>query len=176
MKSIGSFLCGAGILFALSGFLHAQDATTTVDSMTDLEVMLQAVESVQPMPASSLPDAGTYWSAQHAPGSAEEWPPLPSNFGCSAWSLGGDGVYLLDDTNVDYDALAAAAQAAEAASPSRMSMMSRNLASSHAYGNPVYLTNMAAIPDTYGNMTASFSITGGTNDVPLLGRSQFFRC
>jgi hypothetical protein len=177
---IKSFLFGAGFMFALSGFLHAQEAATqngtvssadtatTVDSLTDLQVMLQAVESVPPMPAQSLPDAGTYWSAQHAPGSTEEWPPLPSNFGHSAWSLGDDGVYLLNDTNVDYDALEAA-EAAQAALPSpmtRKSTMARNLASSYAYGNPLYLTNMAAVPDGSGNMIASFSVTGGTNFVP----------
>ncbi len=48
----------------------------------------------------------------------------------------------------------------------RMSMMASSLASSYAYGNPVYLTNMAAIPDGSGNMIASFSIGGGTNFVP----------
>ena len=76
--------------------------TATVEGMSDLEVELKAIESVSPMPAESLPDAGTFWSAQHAPGTAEEWPPLPTSFGMGAWSLGDDGVYLLADLNHVY--------------------------------------------------------------------------
>jgi hypothetical protein len=82
--------------------MPVQTGAATVASESDLEVMLQAVESVPPMPASSLPSAGTFWSAQHAPGSAEEWPPLPISLGMGAWSLGNDGVYLLDDLNHVY--------------------------------------------------------------------------
>src|SRR5476649_2132415 len=112
MKSIRSFLFGAGFIFALSSFLHAQEAATvssadaTVDSMTDLEVLLKAVQATPSIPAASLPDVGTFWSAQHAPGSAVEWAPMPSNFGLSAWQLD-NGSYLLNDFDVDYDAIRA---------------------------------------------------------------------
>jgi len=88
MKSIkitigGLFAC-AGIIAALN-LLHAQEAATPVqggavsladtnvdwNAMSDLEVELKAVESVPPMSADSLPEAATYWSAQHYPGSEE---------------------------------------------------------------------------------------------------------
>src|SRR5271155_1572159 len=66
---------------------------------SDLEVELQALEMTTPIPASKLPDggaAGTYWSAQNV----ANWPPLPADvLGLSAWPLG-DGVFVLDDTNV----------------------------------------------------------------------------
>ncbi len=130
--------------------------------------MLEAIELTTPTPASSLPQAGTFWSAQHAPGTPLAWPPLPGNiWGLDAWSLG-DGVFLLNDTNLDYDALAAVVAAAQpAASPmTSMSMMASSLSSSYAYGNPVYLTNMTASFAGDGSITANFNIAGGTNFVP----------
>jgi hypothetical protein len=101
----------AGLMLA-----HAQESTTpdqseatsltepTVDwsSASDLEVMLQAVESMTPAPASSASRIGTFYSAQHAPGSRSQWPPLPCNFyQVPVWNLG-DGVYLLDDRQINY--------------------------------------------------------------------------
>ena len=163
-------LCGVALAATLY-FVHAQDTSTSdqsIQSMTDLEVMLQALESTTPTPAASLPQFGTFWSAQHAPGSPNEWPPLPGNmWGLDAWPMG-DGVFLLNDTNLDYDALAAAVAASQpAASPMmRMSMMASSLSTAYAYGNPVYLTNMAASFAGDGSITANFNIAGGTNFVP----------
>ena len=101
---------GSGLIVGLH-VLHAQEtaipiqagAISTVDwnSASDLQVLLQAVEMMPTIPTNSLPHAGTFWSAQHAPGSSEPWPPLPSNFGLPAWDLG-DGVWLLADQQVDY--------------------------------------------------------------------------
>lgn len=89
--------------------LRAQTTATSeqsVQAASDLQVMLEVIESVPPVPASQLPASGTFWSAQHSPASATSWPPLPGNiFGLSAWPLG-DGIYLLDDTNVNYSELA----------------------------------------------------------------------
>lgn len=93
---------------------------------------------------------------------------MPGNLqGVDVWSLG-DGVYLLNDTNVDYTQLAAEAEAARmlAAPRMRMSMMAMNLSSSYAYGNPVYLTNLVVSAGGAAPMTASFGIGGGTNFVP----------
>lgn len=71
--------------------------------------MLQAIEQTTPESAASLPQDGTFYSAQHAPGTAEEWPPVPGNvLGLDAWALG-DQVYLLNDTNLDYNAIGAVA-------------------------------------------------------------------
>jgi hypothetical protein len=67
--------------------------------------MLLAVESVTPAPASSASRFGTFYSAQHAPGSRSQWPPLPGNFySLPVWNLG-DGIYLLDDLQVNYAAI-----------------------------------------------------------------------
>src|SRR5665213_1414182 len=113
MKKPLAILAGVVITLGLIIILHAQDAVqggavsltdTNVDwnAMSDIQVELRAVESVPTMPAESLPTAGTFWSAQHAPGTAEEWPPLPIPLGMGAGSLGDDGVYLLDDLNHVY--------------------------------------------------------------------------
>jgi len=59
----------------------------------------------------------------------------------------------------------AAALAAES-SPRMMSMMASSLASSYAYGNPVYLDHVTASIAGDGSMIASFGIGGGTNFVP----------
>ena len=114
MKTIRTFLIGMVITFSLAAsllFLHAQEAAmpvqggavSTVDwnTASDLQVMLQAVEMTPETSADSLPRSGNFFSAQHAPGSAQPWPPLPSSFGLPAWNLG-DGFYLLDDQAVDY--------------------------------------------------------------------------
>jgi alpha-tubulin suppressor-like RCC1 family protein len=169
MKSIRRILlCGVALAATLY-FVHAQtDSSGQQFSADDTATMLEAIELTTPTPASSLPQAGTFWSAQHAPGTPLAWPPLPGNiWGLDAWSLG-DGVFLLNDTNLDYDALAAVVAAAQpAASPmTSMSMMASSLSSSYAYGNPVYLTNMTASFAYDGSMTANFSIAGGTNFVP----------
>ena len=64
--------------------------------------MLQAVEEMPTVSADSMPRFGTFYSAQHSPASPEPWPPLPGNIRqVPAWNLG-DGVYLLDDRQVDY--------------------------------------------------------------------------
>ena len=74
-----------------------------LQSADDLSVMLQAVEMTTPASASLLPEYGTFWSSQHAPGSDSEWPPLPANINqLPVWNLGGDA-YILDDTNFVYD-------------------------------------------------------------------------
>jgi len=106
MKSIRSFLIGlviSGSLAASLHFLHAQESATStlsqqaVNAMSDTEVMLQAVESVPPAPASTAPRFSTFYSAMHAPGTRHPWPPLPGNSQqLPVWNLG-DGIYLLDD-------------------------------------------------------------------------------
>jgi hypothetical protein len=127
--------------------------------------MLQALEETPLTPASSLPQFGTFWSAQHAEDSLFGWPPFPGNdLGLDAWSMG-DGHFLLNDTNVDYAELAAEAELSAPAF-SMMSMMLSSLGTSFAYGNPVYLTNLTASFATNGTITASFGIAGGTNFVP----------
>ena len=129
--------------------------------------MVQAIEMTTPVPASSLPQAGNFYSTQHFPGSAEPWPPLPGNiWGLDAWPLG-DNFYLLNDTNVDYDALAALAAAAQPKTATTSTMMTMtSLSTAYAYGNPVYLTNLTATLAADGSTTTSFNVRGGTNFVP----------
>jgi hypothetical protein len=93
------------------------------------------------------------------------------------------GVYLVDDSEVDYVALYQQREAERALSKAAWengllsneeywameggssAMMMSSLSSSYAYGNPVYLVDMAAT-NTGPQTTASFSIAGGTNNVP----------
>src|ERR1019366_8574990 len=94
------------------GLSHAQETATPVqadplstadwDSASDLQVLLHAVEMLPTVPATTAPRAGTFWSAQHAPGTRSPWPPLPSNARKTPlWNLG-DDVFLLSDLNVNY--------------------------------------------------------------------------
>ncbi|MGA2854651.1 MAG: hypothetical protein ABSE90_11060, partial [Verrucomicrobiota bacterium] len=115
MKSIRNFLIGIAITGSLAAslhFLHAQEtampvqagAISAVDwhSASDLQVMLQVVEMMPTVSADSLPRFGTFYSAQHSPGSPEPWPPMPGNARqVPVWNLG-DGIYLLNDEQVDY--------------------------------------------------------------------------
>ena len=160
-------MCGITLVATLCCARAQTDSPFSGDDITAME---ELIEQAPPIPAASVPHMGTFWSAQHAPDTRFPWPPLPGNIlGLDAWSLG-DGGYLLNDTNLDYDALAAAmatAQAAAAPTPMfRMSMMASSLASAYAYGNPVYLTNLVVTNFGAGDMTASFNIAGGTNFVP----------
>ena len=172
-----------GALFALSfSLLHAQQTSFPsinpgLESATDVQAMMEALTTVDPVPFASLPRnrfgqviAGGFWSALHLPGSRVPWPPLPGNFWhLDVWPLG-DGVFILDDRNMDYAAIQAEMdEAAALDSPSlmmRSSMMMSSLSSSYAYGNPVYLTNLVVSAVGYHPMTASFDIAGGTNFVP----------
>jgi hypothetical protein len=144
----------------------------TLASVTDVQTVLEVLQAEAPVPFAKLPknrngliSANGFWSLKNP-----ALPPLPGNLmGLDAWSLG-NGNYILDDRQVD-DAEQTAEARLDAAgtmtlggSPlMRMSMMS-SLSSTYAYGNPVYLTNM--VVSTSGGLTASFSIAGGTNNVP----------
>jgi hypothetical protein len=106
-------LCAAG-LFAVLHFAHAQTTSDTgsavttdpdadVSNLSDLEVELKALEMATPLAASNLPASGNFYSAQHAPGSATSWPPLPGNiFRLSAWPLD-TNIFVLDDLDFDYN-------------------------------------------------------------------------
>lgn len=84
--------------------------------------------------------------------------------GLDAWSLG-DGQYLLDDTNVNYNEIAAQVQAAQPKPnetlPSGGAQPMFSLINGSG-GTSVYLTNLVVTP-TNGSMTVTFSIAGGTN-------------
>jgi hypothetical protein len=112
-NKITGLLCAAG-LFAVLHLAHAQTTSDTgsavttdpdadVSNLSDLEVELKALEMATPLAASNIPASGNFYSAQHAPGSAIPWPPLPGNiFQMSAWPLD-TNIFVLDDLNFDYN-------------------------------------------------------------------------
>jgi len=157
------------IAWAFNG-ITVNGVSLDITSVADLQTMLEALQSEPPAPFASLPknrlnqvSATGFWSLRNP-----YWPPLPGNFyGADVWLLG-NGSFILDDRQIDYAALQAAADEEAAltlsASPMmRMSMMS-SLSSTYAYGNPVYLTNL--VVTTSSGITAAFDIAGGTNFVP----------
>ena len=82
-----------GVVFGLACTVTAQtdvsSASIAPEPVSDTQVMLNAVEATTPISFATLPQNqrnGTFWSAQHAPGSREQWPPLPGN----AWVTGND--------------------------------------------------------------------------------------
>src|SRR2546422_731479 len=140
MKSVRPFLFLGGIILASLSSSDAQQ-TDTAASADDVQAMLQAVESTPPLPASAAPDAGNFYSAQFG----DSWPPFPANtLNLPFWSLG-DGIYIMDDREVDYAELDAEAEAVALLSPEGgglFSMTTSSLNSSYAYTNPVFLTNI----------------------------------
>lgn len=104
-----STACGVGayLLGAQETTSTQSGAVPTVDwsTVSDMQVLLRAVEQLPTMPATNAPRVGTFWSAQHLPGaSTVPWPPLPANVRQSPfWDLG-DNVFLLDDFLVNYSA------------------------------------------------------------------------
>lgn len=112
MRISATIVTAMAVLALAIGNIHlqAQLSTNELDvfqTEDDLAVMIQAVEATTPAPASSVPRkglAGTFYSAQHAPGTRFAWPPLPANVNqFPVWNLG-DGLYLLADENYSYDA------------------------------------------------------------------------
>lgn len=85
--------------------------------------------------------------------------------GLNVWPLG-NGLFALDDRNVNYVELQAAAEAARPklsrSSPSSGGMEMMDSLISGSGGTPVYLTNLVATL-TNGSVTVTFSIAGGTN-------------
>jgi len=189
MKSIRNLLIGmviTGSLVASLHFLHAQETTMPgqvgavsqdANSLSDLQVMLQVIESVPPAPAASAPMAGTFYSAQHAPGTRLAWPPLPSNNGLPVWNLG-DDVYLLDDRQVDYSLPMSSRMAgggmmgADDLTPAGSGGGGTNGFYSDSFTPPVYTTNDLWLEITGKTNTTAFltihppwNVTNGVYDL-----------
>jgi hypothetical protein len=114
MKKMQMVWAGIAIVLAIIFTLQAQNAAIPMRPVIihapvsstddDLATMIQAVELTTPMAADLVSD-GTFWSAQHNQSSAEPWPPFPGDVNhLPAWNLG-DNIWLLDDANVDYEAI-----------------------------------------------------------------------
>ena len=135
---------------------HAQTTAGNVDwsSASDLQVMLQAIESVPPAPAITAPRRGTFYSAQHAPGTRLAWPPLPGNInGLPVWNLG-DGVYLLDDLQENYALPLMSSSMAGGISPPGGGGGGGTNNYEYTFTPPVYTTN-----DLWLEMTAMTNMT-----------------
>lgn len=157
----------AGLMLA-----HAQETSTSAQSDTvsnvdwssasDLEVMLQAVEQTTPLMAEAAPKAGTFWSAQHAPGTRFAWPPLPANiYNVPVWNLG-DGEFLLDDLQINYTQIEAEATA----SATTMSM-SANLKPMDGGFSPDYSTTNGPYLTIAPTGTNQLLITVINNGTPV---------
>jgi hypothetical protein len=93
--TIKRLVVGTALALSLASTLHAQ--TSTVGSLgaasmtaSNLAAIVAAVAQTTPIPAQSIPQFGTFYSAQNP-----NWPPSPGNFNnLAAWSLG-DGAYLI---------------------------------------------------------------------------------
>jgi hypothetical protein len=103
---IVSLIFGFGLL--AGNLANAQDTTdltaTNIDwaGAADWQVALQAIEQVPPMPAVDATNGNTFYSAKHALGTSEPWPPLPGEvLDFQVWDLG-EGNYLLDDLGYNY--------------------------------------------------------------------------
>lgn len=141
MRNIKGLWVGIAILAALtlsSTYLSA--ANTRIDA---LQAVIEAVQDTTPIPADQIPAFGNFYSAQHG----TKHPPLPFNsLNLPCWVLD-DRHFVFDDRNVDYVAIQTEAEAevllsATLNTPTSMAA-SRLLNNAVAYGNPVYLTNMA---------------------------------
>ena len=110
MKTIRNLLIGmviTGSLAASLHFLHAQETATSaasqqeVNSLSDTEVLLQTIESVPPAPASIAPQQEAHFARCSRPEPVRlAWLARRSKV-LPLWNLG-DGIYLLDDLQVDY--------------------------------------------------------------------------
>lgn len=143
-------------------------------------IMLEQGTEPQAVDVGNVPSSGTFWSLQrpyHAPLPFNAFPDLP------VFCLGYGNAFLLDDTSVDYEAIYKQREEERALRKleweaglvsdeeyfalegTSAAMMMSSMLTSYAYGNGVYLVDMVASA-TNGLTTTSFSIAGGTNNVP----------
>jgi hypothetical protein len=153
MKSTKHLLLFGTSLALSFNLAHAQQASLSsssisLESATDVPAMMEALESVSPVPFDvTQQSSGTFWSAQHLPGSQTPWPPLPCNgLNLDIWPLG-DGSFILDDRQVDYvqiqaDADAEAALTAENPLESSGTMMARGALSPLSSSSLASSTNL----------------------------------
>lgn len=165
-----SLFVGCGLLVQ-SSITHAQIWARIV---AENKLEIQAVSPAK------LPLYGTFWSFQRTnmpPWPFCRFPDLP------VYYLGYGNSYLIDDSSVDYEAIYKQREEERALRKleweagllsdeeyfalegGSAAMMMSSMLTSYAYDNGVYLVDMAASV-TNGFTTASFSISGGTNNVP----------
>lgn len=149
--------------------IKSANAATTEEIITAARV----AAAIEPIAEKTIPfftlnppgPPGTYWMLQ------SDTPPLPFNPFPELTFFPLDATtFLVDDRSVDYPGLwsmCAAERRLFAETDSSFSMMASSvLNSTYAYGNPALLTNLAVSMTGTQAVTASFSIVGGTNNVP----------
>ena len=128
-------------------------------------ILDNVVDATPPLLAEEMPNFGTFYSAQFG----EYMPPLPANiFGLPFWPLG-DGFYIVDDRQVDYDLLNAEPVLNTSSSDGNRSSVSsvRNtLSNDDAYGQIPYMTNVSIFLPTTNSIAFQFDIAGGVKNVP----------
>jgi hypothetical protein len=163
-RMVSALLVGGGLM-AGSNFVHAQETATPDDSLqaiTDLDVMIQALESTTPLPATAAPNAGNFYSAQHAPNTEEPWPPLPADvLGLPVWPLRGD-YYLLDDRQVNYVELQA-----EAIADGRMSPLDSGFSPDFSFSTNSLWLQINDVTNGLMGWTAYLTINTPWNDTNL---------
>lgn len=174
-SSFGKFLaCGPALVAGILLFASPGQAQIWARIVAENNLSIEAVSAEQ------VPYFGTFWSLQRT-----NLPPLPFNpfLQLTVYYLGYGNSYLLDDSSVDYAAIYQKREEERALRQLEWEfgllsteeylaleggfdpVMQSSLASSYAYGNDVYLVDMA-VAVTNSLTTATFSIAGGTNNVP----------
>lgn len=140
--------------FALAYGYHSL-AQSSYFSYLDALIAELETNSVQLAPEDS-PSVGLFYSAQFG----EEWPPLPANiYEVPFWDLG-NGVFLMDDRDVNYVELPS--------SESRSSIVTPPLRSGQTGNDLPWLTNIAvtvAANSSSTNYITSFDVAGGMTNV-----------
>ena len=191
-KGIIYALLGFASIVTVLGLLHAQTfliggQSRPPDSIVQLTAEAQGLDLIPP---ATQPRNGTFWYILGS-GVAVPFPCPPKDTSLPVYGIV-KGQFLVDATGgkVAYNPrrfrsqvvgdamkLAVEAQANSVVelitrvrtaptTLSSMSMMASSLASSYAYGNSIYLSNLTATVAADASMTAHFSIGGGTNFVP----------
>ena len=151
-----------------------------------LNAMIVArAQKLELVPYDKLPQSGTFWSLQLT--NPPPWPLFPPwlrEMETPVYVLDdARAVFLVDDSAVDYQAIYAQREKEKAElrlaweagllsdeeywtlEGGGPAMMMSTASSALAYGNPVFLVDPVASTDG-SQTTASFSIAGGTNNVP----------
>jgi len=140
--------------FALAYGYHSLAQSSYLSYLDALIAELET-NSVQLAPEDS-PSVGLFYSAQFG----EEWPPLPANiYEVPFWDLG-NGVFLMDDRDVNYVELSS--------SESRRSIVTPPLRIGQTGNDLPWLTNIVvtvAANSSSTNYITSFDVAGGTTNV-----------
>lgn len=109
MKNLGSAVSGLGGIISFAAALLFLSNAGPAQSWSWIEAAEGPGATLQPVPPDEVPESGNFWSRQHP-----NDPPLPFNPfpGLPVYDLGQENSYLIDDSSVDFAALAQEREAA----------------------------------------------------------------